>query len=152
MAKITVETEKYFEVSTPVNETWKILSQTEQAVSHYPKLESIENIEGNKWVWKLEKIGLKNFYHQIVYAVEYHFDEEAGTIRWEPLPELGNSIISGAFEITETENGSQVRLTTTGEMDMPIPKLFRSMAVAFIEKEFDSHISQFAQNLQKEIG
>ncbi|MBD2859541.1 SRPBCC family protein [Spongiibacter sp. KMU-158] len=152
MAKIDIKIEKPFDVDASVEAAWDYLCQTQKTIAHYPKLESLSAIGEHQWLWKLEKIGIRNFSHQIVYAVQYHFDEAENRIGWEPLKEHGNSIIRGAFDISETDTGCRVVLSTTGKLDIPVPTLLKSMAAPFVEKEFNSHIEQFAQNLQRAIA
>lgn len=151
MAKIDIQIEKAFDVDANMEDTWDFLIDTPKTVSHYPKLEALESLGTNQWLWKLEKIGIKNFSHQVIYAVEYHFDEGAGTIVWEPLSEHGNSIIHGRFEVQETKNGSRVVLATHGKLDIPVPALLKRMAMPFVEQEFSSHIEQFSNNLKHAI-
>lgn len=148
MAKIEISIEHPFIIGADRDDAWAFLIDTRRAVSHYPAIEQLVELGDNKWRWELEKIGAKGFSHQVVYAVEYHFDEEAGRIIWEPISGEGNSVIRGEFQLSDHRDGTEVILQTSGLLEVPVPRLFKSMAKPFVKDEFNSQIKKYASNLK----
>lgn len=152
MAKLAIQTQRDFEIAADWQTVWEYLCDTPKTVAHYPKIHALEPLGEDQWCWKLQEIGAAGFSHQIVYAVQYLFDESAGSIVWEPLHGHGNSVIQGSFLLQESGDSTVVVLETSGELEIPVPRLLKRMALPFVEQEFQSHIEKFASNLQKAIG
>ncbi len=152
LAKIDIGIEHAFIVPVNRSSTWAFLIDTPKTVGHYPKLDKLVELGNNCWQWELQELGGKGFSHQIVYAVEYHFDEAAGSIIWEPIADRGNSVIRGAFQLTDHAEGTHVVLSTSGQLDVPVPGLLKAMAKPYVKGEFTSQIETFAANLRKAIG
>ncbi len=151
MAKLEVSIEHTFVVAANRATTWEFLIDTPMTVGHYPKLDRLVDLGDGRWRWELKELGGKGFTHQIVYAVQYHFDASAGSIIWEPIPDEGNSIIRGSFQIDDHADGTQVILATDGSLDVPVPRLLKSFAKPYVTSEFSEQIHTFANNLQKAI-
>ena len=151
MAKLEVDIEHAFIVPAERSATWDFLIDTPKTVGHYPKLDNLVELGDDCWRWELKELGGKGFSHQIVYAVKYHFDEENGSIVWEPIADEGNSIIHGSFQIEEHSDGTHIILATSGTLDVPVPKLLKSFASPYVKGEFSQQIHSFADNLQKVI-
>ena len=152
MASIEIGIEVEFQTAADRATTWAFLCDTPKTVGLYPKLKHLESLGNDQWQWELQPLGGGGFSHQIVYAVTYHFDEAAGLITWEPLPGRGNSSIDGSFRLHDQDSGMRVTLSVSGLLDVPVPRMLRSMARPYVEKEFSSQVNTFARTLSREIG
>ncbi|SDW29256.1 SRPBCC family protein [Marinobacter mobilis] len=152
MTVINIHSQTEVSIQADHDTVFEYLLDTQKTVSHYPTLERLEQLQDNQWLWRLREINAKGFSHQIVYGVEYSNDPASGQILWQPLPGLGNSQIHGAFQLKSLGQHTQVHLEVRGALDIPVPRLLKSMAKPFVEREFESQVHTFANNLRVAIS
>lgn len=146
MSEIDISIERTFEADD-FGAAWALLSDTRACLAHYPKLETLTHLGGDSWRWELEPTGTAGFSHAVCYAVTYHYDREAGTISWEPIPEEGNARVNGAFHLTEVGNRVRVTLVIDSCLDVPAPLLLKSLIGKFARTELIEQVEGFVANL-----
>lgn len=151
MAGIDISIERAFEADD-FGAAWALLSDTQACLAHYPKLETLTHLGGNSWRWELEPTGTAGFSHAVCYAVTYHYDREAGTISWEPVPGEGNAAVHGAFHLSETGNRTRVTLVIDSCLDVPVPRLLKSVIGQFARNELVEQVEGFVANLESAIN
>lgn len=151
MAQIDIPIERHF-TAQDFDSAWALLSDTRACLAHYPKLETLTSLGDNQWRWEFEPIGTRGFSHRVCYAVTYHYDREAGTIRWDPIPGEGNAVVSGAFRLTDDQPRTAIELTIDCCLEIAAPRLLSSMIGPFARKEFEGQIDRFVANLDAAIN
>ncbi len=152
MAQIDVDIERSFRAPS-FDAAWAYLRDARQTLSHYPKLQTLTDLGDDTWRWEMEPTGTRGFSHQVVYAVVYRYDEQAGEIVWDPIEDEGNAQVNGSFSIVPVGDDGHVRVDfrTHCEFEIPAPRMLRSVIGPFVRREFTWQIDRFVDNLEKAI-
>jgi len=133
---------------------WSVLRDARETLSHYPRLKRLTDLGDDTWRWEMEPMGASGFRHQVVYAVVYRYDEPAGEILWDPIEGEGNAQVSGAFRLRPVGDIGGVRVTfsTQCNLEIPAPRMLKSLIGPFARREFNGQIDCFIANLEQAIG
>jgi hypothetical protein len=146
---IAIEVTKTFQSTASVERVFSILSDVPLSVSHYPDVESLEDLGGGAYQWNLRELGAAGIRHQIVYGCHYVSDAQAGTITWRPVEGLGNARIAGHWRLTADDAGTGIDFYNQGTLSIPIPRLLKSVGVPFVQAAFSSQIDTYLANLER---
>lgn len=148
---VKIEVEQRLEVSASYEEVFALLVDIPRSVSHFPRMDQLVPLGDERYRWEMKKLGPEKYAVQIVYAVQYSWDQGRGSITWEPVKGVGNGQISGSWEISQ---GNPVRmiLRTQGELTLPFPRLMKRMVEPIVQKEFARLIGGYTRNLQKALS
>ncbi len=144
----SVEVDETFEVSCPRDQVFAIVADVPWSVSHFPKLNQLVDLGGNTYRWEMEKIGVDRYSFQTVYACKYTSNEEKGWVKWAPVKGEGNGQVSGKWTLKALDDDTtRVRLQTTAELDLPLPKLTKMVVAPIVTREFQGLIETYLDNL-----
>ncbi|ETR74688.1 MAG: hypothetical protein OMM_06191 [Candidatus Magnetoglobus multicellularis str. Araruama] len=147
--KVNVDIKKEFDVPADYDKVFDLLANVPESVSHFPKVDQLVDIGDNCFRWEMEKLGVKNYYIQTVYACKYASDKDSGSITWEPVKDVGNAEIEGAWKISKQGDQTHVELHTKGLMTLPFPSLAKMVVAPFAKREFETMVNQYIENLKK---
>lgn len=145
---ITIEARERFHAPADIAFVFAVLSDVPRSVSHYPDVESLEDLGDGVYHWKLRKLGTAGISHQIEYACRYVSDESAGVVRWTPVAGVGNCVIEGEWTLSADSAGTQVTFANTGTLSIPVPRLLRSAAAPFVRSAFSGQMATYLANLR----
>ncbi|MBP8130496.1 MAG: SRPBCC family protein [Candidatus Hydrogenedentes bacterium] len=146
--QVDFEIERAFETACPFDRVFDVLSDVPRSVSHFPKVESLVELGGERYRWEMEKIGLDRYHIQTVYACKYVSDRDKGSVKWTPVKGEGNAEVSGKWTIKTLDDArTRVKLETKGTMSLPLPSLVRIVVAPVVRAEFTRLIDQYLQNL-----
>lgn len=148
--KVTVSLNKTFNVGADVDRVFDLLANVPESASHYPGVEKLNDQGDGVYEWVMEEIGAGGFSHQVVYASKYVSDRDAGTIEWTPVS--GNSEISGNWKLTADGDGTQCEFNVNADLDVPVPRLLKSMAKPVVEQQFGSQTDTYINNLKTALA
>ena len=123
------------------------LSAVPTSGSHFPKVDTLSDTGDGTFKWEMEKIGLGGNSIQTVYACKYISDESAGTINWEPVKGVGNSVVEGSWTITESDAGTNVEFTTNAKLSLPLPGLLKIAISPVVKHEFESMVDEYMETV-----
>lgn len=146
--KVDIEIDREFTVKADVSTAFALLADVPASGAHFPKVEALTDKGDNTFLWEMEKVGLGDHAIQTVYASQYIADESAGTITWTPVKGEGNGIVSGKWEITEGDGGTNLKLTTSAKLTLPLPGLLKLAIAPVVKHEFSSMVDEYIDNLK----
>lgn len=125
---------------------YALLADVPRSVSHFPDLESLIQ-ENGAWVWRLPRLGAGPLVFQVVYASRYFFEPQTRSVRWEPVPGVGNTQVGGSWKIFVTPKGSRFEMVSDYVVETPFPKLMRGPAEVIMARENERILGQYLNNL-----
>lgn len=157
--KVEVSHTACFEVPADVETVFKLLADVPRSVQQFPNVDALVPLGDNRFRWEMAPIAVLNFSHQVVYACEYVSDGDELGLAWTPVEDVGNSRIAGRWRFerqagrrTKSSAGARVNFETSGQLDVPVPRLLRSAAAPLVEKQFRSLINRYHDNLKQALS
>lgn len=151
MAKVSVSSTQSFSVGADIGTVFALLSDVPASAAHFEGLENLEDKGDNTFCWNMEEIGAVGITHQVVYTSKYVSDEAAGTIEWIPVAG-GNSEIAGSWKLSDNGSGTDLVFTTSGELEIPVPRLMVKMAKGVVQGQFDDQLDTYLGNLKAALA
>lgn len=149
---ITLDVHHQFEVETPYENVYSLLSDIPASASHFPNLQQIIQLDELSFRWELNPVGPAPYTTQPVFACMYTFTPEEGKIEWAPIRDVGNVALSGYWKIEDHHGRCKVQLWMKGDLDVPIPSLMKFVAKPLITEEFKNYIRQYVENIHKTLS
>ena len=149
---VSIEINRAFDVKADFDTVFKTLADVPQSVSHFPKVDQLVPLGDNTYRWEMQKVGVDKYAVQTVYACKYHANKDTGVITWEPVPGVGNGVVSGSWQIKAVDGGTQIRFSTKGSLDIPVPSLLKLAISPVVKHEFNALIDTYIENLQKALS
>lgn len=147
MAKVSVSSTRTFSVAADVGTVFALLADVPASAAHFEGVADLVDKGDNTYCWNMEEMGAVGITHQVVYTSKYISDEAAGTIEWIPVAG-GNSEIAGSWKLSDNGNGTDLEFTTSGELDIPVPRLMVKMARGVVQGQFDEQLDTYMNNLK----
>lgn len=144
---VPIESRKRLHTTAPLATVFEVLSDVPRSVSHYPDVESLDDLGGGAYRWTMREGGAAGIRHQVSYACHYVSDRASGEISWTPVEGVGNGRITGRWRLSADATGTWVDFENTGTLAMPIPRLLRAMGVSFVQSTFSAQIETYLSNL-----
>lgn len=148
---IKVSIDKKFDVACSAKKAFDQLVDVASTVTMFPKLDKIVDLGDSVWRWEMVKIGAAGISHQVKYTVKYS-NNGSSTIDWNPAPGEGNATVSGGWVITaKGDKACTIGFRSTGEFEMPVPKLMKGIAEGIVKSEFDGQVSTFLDRIKAKL-
>ena len=141
-----------FEVKAKASEVFDILSHVPSSASHFPKVADLIDLGDNSYRWEMEKVGPAQMNIQTIYACKYASDKKKGIVTWTPIKGEGNAQVSGTWTITDNKKSTLIVLNTSGELQIPLPGLMKSVVSPVVFAENEKLIEKYIDNLIKKFG
>jgi hypothetical protein len=152
VAEIAIELRRQFQVGVTATQAFELLADVPRSVGHFPKLRQLVNLGGNAYRWEMEPMGTAGISHQVVYACHYQPDPQRHTVSWRPVPKIGNGRIQGQWALTSLASGTAIAFHTHGALDVPVPRLLKSVAEPFVTGEFTRSVDTYISRLCETLG
>jgi carbon monoxide dehydrogenase subunit G len=149
---IPIELGYEFSVKSPAKKVFAVLSDVPASVSHFPKVDKLVDEGKGVYRWEMQKIGVGQVTLQTVYACKYVSDAAKGTVVWSPVKGVGNAQVSGSWTVAEGKGKSDVVLSLTGTVDVPLPGLMKGIVTPLVKSEFEGLVDQYVDNLVAHFG
>jgi carbon monoxide dehydrogenase subunit G len=140
-----------FTVRAPIKDVYDLVSDVPRSVSHFPKVEQLDDLGDGAYRWKMEKVGTAQVNIQTVYASQYVCDRKKGSVIWTPVKGEGNALVGG-WKLTETKKGTTLELKISGVAEVPLPGLMKMVVVPVVQAEFEKLVEKYIDNLIREFG
>lgn len=132
-----------FQARTPLNDV-------------FPKLDSVQQVAGEAYLYTLKPIGKAGIEHVTSYAADYTYSESSDslTMSWTAIPGLGNADLDGQLKFKQLPD-QQVRITLriTGELSaIDVPFLVAPVAPSVTRTLFEENAQQYLNNLANRYG
>jgi len=150
--KVTIDIDRTITVSADPATVFALLSDVPASAKHFPKVDDLVDLGDGTYRWEMEKVGLGDHAIQTIYASNYVADEASKTIEWTPISGEGNAEVSGKWTITESGEGSEVRLDSSADMELPMPKLLKMAIAPVVKHEFTSMVETYLENIQEALN
>ena len=141
-----------FEVKAAAKDVFAVLSDVPTSASHFPKVSKLVDLGKGAYRWEMEKVGTAKMNIQTIYASKYVSDKKKGTVIWTPVAGVGNAQISGSWTITDKKKSTHVVLKISGELEVPLPGIMKSIVTPFVLGENEKLIEKYIDNLTVEFG
>ena len=149
---IAVKVARQFEVKATQQTVFALLNDVPRSVSHFPKVQRLVAMGGGRYRWEMEPMGTAGISHQVCYACTYVGDAARGVVTWTPVKGEGNGSIRGSWTLKPTKTGTAVSFETEGTLEVPVPRLLKSVAEPFVLAEFERSIRSYIDNLSKTLS
>ncbi|MDP2416373.1 MAG: hypothetical protein U1D25_18070 [Hydrogenophaga sp.] len=141
-----------FQVRTPTAEVFSVLSDVPTSVSFFPKVEKLTDLGDGVYQWEMEKVGTAQVNIQTVYASQYVSDKAKGTVKWTPVPGIGNALVGGQWKMVSDKKSTILTLSIQGEITVPLPGLMKMVVVPVVQGEFEKLVEKYIANLIIRFG
>lgn len=149
--EVKVSIQKSMEVACSAKKAFDQLVDVASTVAMFPKLDKIVEIGNDVWRWEMAKIGAAGISHQVKYTVKYS-NNGSSTIDWAPTAGEGNAKVSGGWVISaKGDNACKIDFRSTGEFEMPVPRLMKGIAEGIVKSEFDGQVSTFIDRIKAKL-
>jgi len=149
---IPIELGYEFSVKSPFKDVFAVLSDVPESVSHFPKVDRLVDMGGGIYRWEMQKIGIAQAHLQTVYASKYVSDRAKGSVVWTPVKGVGNAQVGGSWAIADRKKTTDLELTISGVVEVPLPGLMKAVVTPIVKKEFESMVDQYVDNLIARFG
>jgi carbon monoxide dehydrogenase subunit G len=149
---VPIELGYEFDVNAMASEVFDVLADVPVSASFYPKVDKLTALGDGAYRWEMAKIGIGQASIQTVYASCYVANKTKGTIAWTPVAGESNAKVSGNWKITDNKNSTNVVLSITAELTVPLPALMKVVVTPLIESEFEKLTEQYIDNLIQRFG
>jgi carbon monoxide dehydrogenase subunit G len=146
--KVSIDLNRKFIVSADINTVFSLLSDVPASAEHFPKVDTLTELSVNVFRWEMKKVNLGTHSVQTSYACQYNSDSDAKTIVWTPIKGEGNGIVSGKWELTEVETGTNISFKTKAELTLPLPGLLKLAISPLVKFEFSGMVDTYLRNLK----
>jgi carbon monoxide dehydrogenase subunit G len=147
---VDFEIERTEEVACPFDQVFDVLADVPESVSHFPKMDNLENLGGGVYRWEMQKIGVDKYHIQTVYACKYTSDRSKGRVKWTPVKNEGNATVKGQWTIKALDDATtRFTLKTSGELELPLPRLVKMVVAPVVRREFTGMVDTYMKNLCK---
>tara|TARA_B110001452_G_C15106047_1_gene385615 strand:+ start:73 stop:534 length:462 start_codon:yes stop_codon:yes gene_type:complete len=147
--KVTVEVNRKLTVNADIDTVFTLLSDVNTAVSYFPNVQELTDLGDNAFRWEMEEISSGGYTVKTIYACQYAVDSDAKTIVWTPVKGVGNGIVSGQWELTAVETGTDISFTTQAELTFPFPRLLKLVTSPIVKLEFTGMVDTYLSNLKE---
>jgi carbon monoxide dehydrogenase subunit G len=141
-----------FTVKAPLKQVFDLVSDVPRSVSHFPKVETLDDLGGGVYRWEMEKVGSAQVNIQTVYASRYICDRKKGSVVWTPVPGQGNALVGGSWKLSATKKGTKLQLRIHGKAEVPLPALMGVVVIPVVQAEFEKLVEAYIDNLIREFG
>lgn len=141
-----------FEVRASADEVYAVLADVPTSASHFPHVDRLIDLGDDSYRWELHKVGHAPVEIRTVYACRYVADPKKRTVRWSPLPGVGNARIGGSWTITGRKQSTHLVLDIQGEISVGLPGLMKAVVVPVVAGENERLIEKFIDNLIHRFG
>lgn len=148
---VEVEISTEFDANCAAEFAYEVLADVPFSASHFPKLDKLTDLGDGKFRWEMGKIGIDRYSIQTVYASKFVGDPEKLTVKWTPVKGEGNALVSGKWTLKEKNGVTHIKLSTKGEMEMPLPSLVKFVVAPIVKAEFEGMIEKYVENLSKTL-
>lgn len=149
---VKIAVRRQLAVKAAPDQTFALLADVPRSVSHFPRVRQLVALGGGAYRWEMEPMGTAGISHQVVYACTYSADAAGRQVRWTPLPEVGNGRIRGRWSLQPSPAGTAIDFETDGHLEVPVPRLLKSVAEPFVLAEFARSIDAYLDALAKSLG
>lgn len=145
---VTVNIERTFEVACAFDKVFDVVSDVPESAGHFPKLAELYDVGENSYLWEMEKVGVDKYSLQTSYACKYVSDRAKGTVVWTPIKGEGTALVKGKWTVKKLgPKKTSLKLSTTAELDIPLPKLVKILVAPLVSREFEGMVDQYIINL-----
>lgn len=145
---VDFEVERSRDVACPSEAVFEVLADVPVSVSHFPNVDTLEDLGGGVYRWEMKKIGIEKYNIQTVYACKYTSDRDKGRVRWTPVKGEGNATVKGQWVIKALDaETTRFTLKTTGELGLPLPRLVKMVVAPVVRAEFTGMVDTYMENL-----
>ncbi len=141
-----------FTVKAPIQEVFDLVADVPRSVSHFPKVEQLDDLGGGTYRWRMEKVGTDQVHIQTIYASQYVNDRKKGTVVWTPVKGERNALAGGHWELQEGKAGTEIEFKVAGSVDVPLPGLMKALVAPVVSSEFEKLVDKYIANLIKKFG
>lgn len=141
-----------FDVKSPANEVFAVLSDVPTSASHFPKVNKLVDLGDGAYRWEMEKIGIAQINLQTIYACKYVCSKAKGSVVWTPVNGEGNALVSGSWKISDKKKSTNLVLKINGDLSIPLPGLMKMVVTPVVQAEFEKMVEKYVDNLTKRFG
>lgn len=149
---LTIEVHREFTVPASIDTVFDLLSDVPRSAGFFPKVDQLIDLDDGSFRWEMEKISVGKHSLQSIYACHYENNKAAGSIVWKAVKGVGNGLVSGNWQLTETDEGTHVVFITEAHMTLPLPSLLKLAISPVVKHEFNSLVDTYTQNLKTEFS
>lgn len=148
---VSVEIKKTFDAACSAKKAFEQLVDVADTTALFPKLDKVVDLGSDVWRWEMEKIGAAGLSHQVKYLVKYT-NNGTSTIDWNPAPGDGNAQVRGGWVITaKGDKACTIAFRSSGEFEMPVPRLMKGIAEGIVRSEFDAQVGTFLDRVKAKL-
>ncbi len=148
MVEVATHVARRVRLAAPVEAAWALLKDVPRWGALYPHVASIEPLDDDAFLWRMDPLGPPGGRVSIVYACRYVADEATRTLRWAPVPGVGNAAFEGACSVAPDGEAATVgTLRMDARLEIPAPRFLQGIVRPSVEHEMERMTDTFAERL-----
>jgi carbon monoxide dehydrogenase subunit G len=147
---LDVSLTRAFRINAPPEAVHAFLADVPRWAALFPRVEHVEplNLPGDPtYRWTMEPMGPPALGLRTVYACTYAMDAEARTVRWTPVPGIGNAAFRGGTALAPDGGATAGRLDLAATLTIPAPGFVRALVEPAVRLEFGRMTDLFLRRL-----
>ncbi len=150
---IPVKVNQEIRVAASPDEMHQLISDVPRSASHYPDLQNLVALDPVTYRWEMVPFGYAGVSMQPVYVLRYVHHRDALRVTWDTVPEEGHFVtVEGDWQLAPDGSGTHGIITLDMRFDLPVPKMFVSMAQQMIGEQTQNQLIGYTQALTKTLG
>ncbi len=141
-----------FAVKADYDTVFATLSDVPKSASFFPKLDRLVDLGDGVYRWEMAKVSVGQINLQTIYASRYVADKAKGSMVWTTVPGEGNALVSGSWQMTDTQPSTHLVLKLQGELSLALPGLMKAMIAPVVEAEFKKLLERYIGRLTEHFG
>jgi len=151
MADLPSEFRGHVDVPAAIDEVYALLADVPDSTRHFPDLEKVVRHEDG-YLWTVKKAGVGRLSAQMIYCCRYTSDDDARTVRWDPIRGVGNSTVHGSWRLEEVGGGTRLNLHNELTMHLDIPRLMVRAARPVVDQISAKLMGKYLENLKRTLS
>ena len=149
---IKIDINRSFAVPLSRDEAFKVLADVPFCARQFPGLESLQQLEDQRFAWSMEKTGIDKHALKVEYACDYQQDHDRFRLSWEPVKGFGNTEVTGHWQVEEENGHSRCRLQTSLCVNMAAPAMLKMVISPVVRHTFNEQVDRYIANLKAVMG
>ena len=155
MIRVPAKVHRTFGLAVRAEEAFALMRDVPRWGRLFPHTDAIDGLEEhgpNVWRWTMEPLGPPGGRVRTVYACRYVFDADALTVRWTPVPDVGNASFRGHVSLSPRQpDQTRGSLELQAVLEIPAPRFVAGIVRATLAVEFGRMTDLFLKRLAKDV-
>ncbi len=148
--QVEIPFKKSITLSLPLEKVKTFLSDYGNTIPKtFPDLEAFQEVRKEVYEWRFQKIQYGSKTIQVSFTTRFAW--KGDTLEMIPEPDSGVYSLTASWTLSESGNHTEATFTAKLKGELPVPALFKAVAVPVVEREIGNTFGQYLTNVEKAL-